>query len=61
MKMQHFRPAQQTNVDLTTNLKRIRLDYHGEDLGQFLYMGIVGGNLLVTRSIKNFHSGFQSH
>ena len=58
MKMQHFRPAQQTNVDLATNLKRIRLDYHGEDQGQFLSLGILDGNLLVTRSIKNFTSAF---
>ena len=58
IKMQHFRPAQQTDVDLATNLKHIRLDYHGEDHGQFLSMGILDGNLFVTRSIKNFTSAF---
>ena len=56
--MQHFRPAQQTDVDLATNLKRIRLDYHGEDRGQFLSMGILDGNLLVTRSMKHVTSAF---
>ena len=48
----------QANVDLASNLKRIRLDYHGEDHGQFLAMEILDGNLLVTVSIKNLTSAF---
>ena len=39
-KAQHFRPAQQADVDLATKLKRIRLDYHGDDHGQFHAMEI---------------------
>ena len=31
-KAQHFRPAQQADVDWATKLKRIRLDYHGEEV-----------------------------
>ena len=46
MKMQHFCPAQQTNVDLATNLKRFRLDYHGEEQGQILSTGILEGEAL---------------
>ena len=31
-KAQHFRPAQQADVDWATKLKRMRLDYHGKEV-----------------------------
>ena len=58
LKMQHFCPAQQTNVNLVTNLKRFRLDYYGENQGQFLSMSILDENLLVTMSIEELTSAF---
>ena len=53
IKMQHFLSAQQTDVDFATNLKRICLDYHGEDHGHVLSMSILDESLLVTRNMKN--------
>ena len=57
VKTQHFRPAQQGDVDLATNLNCIRLDYHGEDHGQFLSMDIFDGNLLVTMAFNLIELG----